>query len=158
GAMATALAALGCCGCYGAPDGVLDQCQASVALPPSVSTDILFVVDNSGSMREEQQKVVDELHTFVSDLVNVPVRNDFQIGVVTTSVTQPFVTCNSGGQNPKCVPFPDESGRLQRGKTLDGMLLDPNNHTGIFLSSTAGDPAFLDKVKQLIGQGVAGSG
>src|SRR5687767_14546987 len=89
-------AALALASCGGAPDHVLDRCQEALALPPSVSTDILFVVDTSASMREEQEKVVDELHTFVSSLVNAPVRNEFQIGVITTSVTQNFVTCGMG--------------------------------------------------------------
>src|SRR5438132_364341 len=59
------------------------------------------------------------------------------------------------GQMPMCLAFTDEAGRLQRGKDLGGMIIDPNDRT---ILSPDGDPAFLDKVKRLIGQGVVGSG
>lgn len=135
-----------------APDGVVDQCQSELALPPSVSTDILFVVDNSGSMMEEQKKVVDELHTFVEGLVNAPVHNDFQIGVVTTGLTQNFAQC--GSSDPVCLDFPFEAGQLQRGKDDTGKVLDFT--TPKILASS--NPNFLGLAQQLIGQGVMGSG
>jgi hypothetical protein len=50
------------------------------------ATDILFVIDESGSMDEEQQNLQDNLSEFVTALANAPVRNDFRIGVTTTSV------------------------------------------------------------------------
>ncbi|MBI5549009.1 MAG: VWA domain-containing protein [Deltaproteobacteria bacterium] len=144
---------LGACDCGGAPDGVVDQCQSELALPPSVATDILFVIDNSGSMREEQQKVVDELHTFVETLVSSPIRNDFQIGVVTTGVSQNFAGCGEN-QPPQCIQYPEESGLLQRGKTLGGQVIDPSDVT-VLSSST---PDVLALAQRLVGQGIGGAG
>ncbi|HEY3448812.1 MAG TPA: vWA domain-containing protein [Myxococcales bacterium] len=142
----------GSCQCA-APDGVVDDCQSELALPPSVSTDILFVIDNSGSMQEEQQKVVDELHTFVEQLVTAPVHNDFQIGVVTTGISQNSALC--GATTPaSCVEFPFESGRLQRGKNLQGKILDTASKKIL----EAEDPDLLPEAQVLLGQGTAGPG
>ena len=50
---------------------------------PGVSpkaTDILFIVDNSGSMSEEQEKISEKFDRFVDQIGNV----DFQIGIITT--------------------------------------------------------------------------
>ena len=74
-------------GCRGLPEGAIEQCSSQISLPASVTTDILFVIDNSGSMREEQQKVIDELSTFVQSLASGPVDNDFQIGVITNQAS-----------------------------------------------------------------------
>ena len=45
--------------------------------------DILFVVDNSGSMAEEQAKMGDKINSFISTLHDV----DWQIGVTTTDIS-----------------------------------------------------------------------
>src|SRR5687768_16764224 len=79
--------------CSGVPEGVVGRCDAELALPGSVSTDILFVVDNSGSMSEEQAKVVAQLSAFLDSLANSPVQNDFQVGVVSTSVSMYANSC-----------------------------------------------------------------
>ena len=147
----TAALAVAGCDCGGAPEGVIDSCESELALPPSVSTDILFVIDNSRSMREEQEKVVAELHTFVASLVGGPVKNDFQIGVVTTGISQYSTTCD--GQFTDLIDFTRESGRLQRG-------LLPMSESQILSSSeleVMGE-AWLDKVKLLLDLGVDGSG
>lgn len=146
------LLAAGSCQCA-APDGVVDDCQADLDLPPSVSTDILFVVDNSGSMQEEQKKVVDELHTFVEQLVSAPVHNDFQIGVVTTGVSMNSALCGASAP-AACIEFPFESGRLQRGKDLAGRVVDTSSKKLL----SADDPDLLPQVQVLVGQGTTGSG
>jgi hypothetical protein len=48
-------------------------------------TDVLFVVDNSGSMGEEQGRLGDNASTFLN--VAQQLNTDFQVGVVTTDVT-----------------------------------------------------------------------
>lgn len=152
-----AVLALGCfvfagCDCGGAPEGVVDRCQSELSLPPSVSTDILFVIDNSRSMREEQDKVLAQLRTFVESLVSGPVENDFQIGVVTTGISQYVTTCDGQGPND-LLEFPGESGLLQHGRLAAGELP--------LLSSRdlkTGREAWLAKVSLLLDQGVDGSG
>src|SRR5438270_702435 len=42
-----------CSSCDTVPAGALVSCQTTEVLPASVSTDILFVIDDSGSMSEE---------------------------------------------------------------------------------------------------------
>jgi len=142
------------CHCGGAPDDVLDQCKGSLDLPPSVATDILFVIDNSGSMQEEQQKVVDQLHTFIENMTNAPIRNDFQLAVVTTAVTQNARAC--GAATVECLAFPEQAGTLQRGKDPGGHVANPSD--ALVLAPGGDSAAFLAAARRAIGQGTSGSG
>jgi len=49
-------------------------------------TDILFVVDDSGSMFDKQENLAANFTSFITRLAASPARNDLQIGVTTTSV------------------------------------------------------------------------
>ncbi|HET6439751.1 MAG TPA: hypothetical protein VFG59_16920 [Anaeromyxobacter sp.] len=83
-----ALAALGTAlvaGCDHVPKDALRSCNAEVRVLPA-RTDILVVVDDSGSMTEEQQNLRENLASFVTALAASPVPHDFQIGVTTTDV------------------------------------------------------------------------
>ncbi len=151
GALATA--ALSGCSCGGAPEGVVDACTAAISLPPTVSTDILFVIDNSGSMREEQEKVARELNTFVTGLATAEVKNDFQVGVITTSITQ-HASSGCDGNPPFLNTYEDEDGVLQLGKNVDGT---PVGGEGALRILRWDDPALLEQFATLIGQGTAGS-
>ncbi|MCB9638829.1 MAG: VWA domain-containing protein [Myxococcales bacterium] len=51
--------------------------------------DILFVIDNSGSMAEEQTKLRNNFKSFIQRLLRADIR-DFQIGVITTDVDELF--------------------------------------------------------------------
>ncbi len=152
GLFATGLLAstLAGCGVGGAPDGVVADCSSQVALPPGVSTDILFVVDDSISMREEQEKVAAQLEAFVTALAEGPVAHDFRIGLATTGVSQ-----NAGGCEPgepsHYTPFPEESGRLQPA-TLPG-----DEGPGPTILSW-NDPDLLPRFAALVRRGTSGSG
>lgn len=74
------------CACDTVPPDAVTKCQAEVVIG-AAATDIVFVIDESGSMDEEQQNLQDNLSAFVMALANAPVRNDFRIGVTTTSVS-----------------------------------------------------------------------
>jgi len=78
-------AALVCVACGSAPSGAVTKCQSTIALRP-VQTDILFVVDDSGSMAVEQANLATNFKAFIDALAASPVKNDFQIGITTTSV------------------------------------------------------------------------
>ncbi len=54
---------------------------------PAAKTDVLFVIDNSGSMYEEQQSVADNAGRFLS--VAQQTGNDFQVAVITTDMNNP---------------------------------------------------------------------
>src|SRR5947209_10613780 len=83
-----ALALPGCTSCDTVPDGALVNCQATTILPASVKTDILFVVDDSGSMSEEQQNLANNLDAFIDALIASPIQDDFRIGVTNTSIEE----------------------------------------------------------------------
>lgn len=81
------LAALsGCAGCDTVPDDAVTDCSARV-VPGTVSTDILFVVDDSGSMNGEQAELASNLGAFIDQLLGSAVRLDLQVGVTNTSVS-----------------------------------------------------------------------
>jgi hypothetical protein len=85
-AVLAALALLPRCACDTVPDDAVESCEASQVVPGAVRTDILFVVDDSGSMSEEQATLQAGLGAFIQTLASSPVANDFQIGVTTSSV------------------------------------------------------------------------
>jgi hypothetical protein len=76
--------------------GVPSQCeQVAPAIQP-VKTDILFVVDNSGSMAANQKRVATDLPVFVAELQKSGgVVNSFRVGLTTTSVYSAFQDFNT---------------------------------------------------------------
>ena len=70
--------------------------------PTERAVDILFVIDNSGSMGEEQAKLANSIEALVSTLDGAAAPVDYRIGVTTT---------DSG--NPWCAATTPEAGRLQ---------------------------------------------
>ena len=55
-------------------------------LPDKVQTDILFVIDDSGSMSDNQANLAANLGVFIDTLAASPVQNEFRIGVTNTSI------------------------------------------------------------------------
>ena len=137
--------------CSGVPEGVVGGCEAELPLPASVATDILFVVDNSNSMSQEQAKVVAQLSAFLDSLANAPVQNDFQVAVISTAVTMYANDCSGGAS---VVQAEAEAGRLQLGKDLAGMVRAESQRK----LRRFDDPALLEQFGLLIGQGTAGLG
>ncbi|HTP49866.1 MAG TPA: hypothetical protein VMK42_04125 [Anaeromyxobacteraceae bacterium] len=79
-----ALAGLALAGCGPAPQDAVTACQnLGVA---EDATDILFVVDDSGSMYDKQQDLAQNFGAFIARLAASPARNAYQIGITTTSV------------------------------------------------------------------------
>ncbi len=106
----TALAALaalaGCAKLDSVPQDALQACSASQVFAGHVATDILFVVDDSGSMSDNQTNLATNLGAFIDRLASLPIEDDFQIGVTTTDV-QNFAggtTFTSGYENLN--PYP----------------------------------------------------
>lgn len=137
--------------CSGVPDGVVGRCDAELALPAAVTTDILFVVDNSNSMSQEQAKVVDQLSAFLDSLANAAVENDFQVGVITTAVSMYSNACAGAST---LVQADSEAGRLQLGKELTGEIRSDSQRKLLRYD----DPELLEQFGLLIGQGTAGLG
>jgi hypothetical protein len=95
------------CACDTVPASALQQCEATAVLPDGVATDILFVIDDSGSMSQEQANLATNLGAFIDALAASAVQNDFQIGVTTTSVEGFAATDRSYTSGPAAgVPYP----------------------------------------------------
>ncbi len=93
-------AALGLQGCQSPASqsgtGVPSQCEQQAPAIQAVKTDILFVVDNSGSMAANQKRVATDLPVFVAELQKSGgVTNNFRVGLTTTSVYSAFQSFNS---------------------------------------------------------------
>jgi hypothetical protein len=131
-------------------------------------TDILFVVDNSGSMAAKQNQVATDLPAFVQTLQQgAGVQQDFQIGLVTTSVYQnavypPPPAANGmlyyqwyGAQAGKLQPVPASTDG-GNATTFDGGALTCGSGDVIL---NGGDPCLVNKFARLIrGVGINGSG
>jgi hypothetical protein len=84
----------------GSPDAAVD-----VGFSPSGSLDILWIVDNSGSMCEEQASIREATNAFVTPLLEAGI--DFQIGIITTDMMDPaesgrLQTMADGAGGPSC--------------------------------------------------------
>jgi hypothetical protein len=155
------LAAVSSCqGCFGCPSPVdipgstlPTTCEAEQPLVEPQKLDILFVVDDSGSMKEEQEGVARELTAFIDQLKQAGgVRQDFHVGVLTTSVYQHSnqngivwwrVYPNGGVLRP--VPDFLEDGGVEYETANERVLVGD-------------DPELVTKFAKLVQQGVYGSG
>ncbi|MEO1480726.1 MAG: vWA domain-containing protein [Myxococcota bacterium] len=61
-------------------------------------TDVLFVIDNSGSMAEEQEKLKENIQFFIDVLTRSV--NDYQVGIVSTDIFR--------NPDPSCTPCCDQ--------------------------------------------------
>lgn len=124
------------------------KCSAQAPVISPQRTDILFVIDNSGSMAEEQAGIATELPAFLSELQQGGgVAQDFRVGVITTTVYQRAIVNNREFYRE----YPEESGRLRPVPTAS---MEPSAERYIESS----DPEVLDKFRRLVVQGTSGSG
>ncbi len=155
--------------CDRVPADAVTRCESAVKIG-AARTDILFVIDDSGSMYEEQRALEDSLYAFIGGLAATGIRNDFQIGVTTTSVTgfaeetdYPAAGPFAGLAYP--VPFP--AGRLV---AVDPAALTDASRVGALLFGppptefhgprilTAASPTLQDDFKANVRVGTRGSG
>lgn len=124
------------------------RCEAEAPLVATQKTDILFVIDNSGSMAEEQEAIARELPAFLDELRRGGgVEQDFRVGVITTSVY-----LNARFDNEvKYFPYTDQAGRLQ---PVPDALGRPTAERYL----EKGDPELLARFGRLVKQGTEGSG
>jgi hypothetical protein len=157
-----AVAASGCTGCFGEnntpvddPNGNLPTaCQSTAPEITPPKLDVLFVIDNSNSMREEQDAVARELTAFIDELSKGGgVSTDFNIGVITTAVYQQVLF-----QGTKYYrDYPGQAGRLQ---PVPNVLADGGLDigTGSERLLKGNDPNLIDKFQRLVRVGTSGSG
>ncbi|HLT29901.1 MAG TPA: vWA domain-containing protein [Myxococcaceae bacterium] len=132
--------------------GVPGTCIGEAPALEPMRTDILFVVDNSNSMREEQEGVATELPEFVRALqAGGGLTQDFRVGLVTTSVYQQAIV--PGGIDYRDFSDIGEAGRLRPVPEADGRI---RADAPRWIEGT--DPELLPKFQRLIQQGTFGSG
>jgi hypothetical protein len=152
----------GCNGCLGWPTSPADtqgstlphSCQVQAPLARPQRLEILFVIDNSGSMAPSQAAVARELTAFVETIrQGGGVPQDFRVGVVTTSVYQH--TRALGTDFVRL--FPEQSGRLRPvPDVLDGgVVVYETANERVLLGD---DPDLVAKFELLARQGIGGSG
>ncbi|QSQ15802.1 VWA domain-containing protein [Myxococcus landrumensis] len=124
------------------------KCQSDAPVVAPQKTDILFVIDNSGSMAEEQAGIATELPGFIKTLrEGGGVTQDFRVGVITTSVYQRIIF-----QGRDVVrDYPGEAGHLQPVPDADGKPTVDR-----YLESS--DEGLLERFQRLVKQGTSGSG
>jgi hypothetical protein len=124
------------------------RCQAEAPRISTQRTDILFVIDNSGSMAEEQEAIARELPAFLEELRRGGgVEQDFRVGLITTSV---YLNARINNQDQYYI-YTDQSGRLQY---VPDALGRPTNDRYL----DKGDPNLLARFGWLVKQGTGGSG
>jgi hypothetical protein len=161
-ALLCAIAAFsGCASCENAPDGALERCEDTVVIPSAVRTDILFVIDDSGSMSEEQANLRANLSSFVQALASAPIANEFQVGVTTTAISD-FNGSTTYASGPSSgVPFPngalvaiDQGG----GTPTAGDFVYANGAFGGTRILAAGSPTLVQDFQANVLVGTAGTG
>jgi hypothetical protein len=160
----TVLAALALAACESVPTDAVTRCEATRVVPAAVKTDILFVIDDSGSMDEEQANLRDNLGAFIDALVAAPIANEFQIGVTNTSVEG----YNTGTAYPKDTPAeykPYPAGALIAIRQSAPGVANPGEilwtATDGFIGSrilTAASPTLVDDFKANVRVGTYGAG
>lgn len=149
-----------CQGCFGCqtpvdnPSSTLPlTCQTEPPLIEPQKLDILFVIDDSRSMREEQEGVARELTAFIDQIKQAGgVRQDFHIGVITTSVYQ------HSNQNGLVWWLPYKQAGLLRPVPDfldDGGVVYETANERMLLGE---DPQVVEKFAKLVQQGTYGSG
>ena len=159
-----AAAALACAACGSAPPGAVTKCDTTALVPGAVKTDILFVVDDSGSMAAEQANLATNFQVFIDALAASPVKNDFQIGITTTSVdrnvTAAGVTTLNGafdGTVSACGGYAGHAYPAGALITVDaGTGLQVNGGNTRILS--AASPTLVQDFTRNVNVGVCGSG
>lgn len=130
------------------------QCQQDQPLIEPQKLDILFVVDNSGSMQEEQAAVARELTAFIDEVKKGGgVAQDFHVGVITSSV---YLNAMVAGTR-SFRDYPKQAGALQPVPDLapdGGVLLG----TGTERMLSGEDPNLVEKFSRLVQVGINGSG
>ena len=145
--------ALACISPVGAPGSTVPgACSGTAPLLAALKTDILFVIDNSSSMTEEQNGIATELPAFIDELrKGAGTAHDFQVGVITTSVyLNPDPSTGVLYRE-----YPDQSGKLQ---AVPVALPDGGTAPGTERVISSSDPDLVNKFARLVRQGTSGSG
>jgi hypothetical protein len=135
----------GCASCDSVPQDAVTDCNAQI-VPGGAATDILFVIDDSGSMTPKQVKLAAELGTFIDELLSSAIALDLNIAVTNTSVDEyTSSTTTTGSTVYTSAQFPGPRGTPYPAGTAVAIEQDPNGvgSAAHFMWGTAYDPAHL---------------
>ncbi|MCB9648877.1 MAG: VWA domain-containing protein [Deltaproteobacteria bacterium] len=102
------------------PEGITES-QITVPAAPPVPVDILFVVDNSGSMADEQENLAANFNFFIDQVAGSV---DYRIGVVTTDLNSP----DGERAGDIIATFSDDAFRTVEPYDLRGCVIAPIDH------------------------------
>jgi hypothetical protein len=169
--LALTAAALAVAACDKVPSQAVTKCEQTLVTPGAVKTDILFVVDDSGSMADAQSQLQLNFQAFVDRLASSTVKNDFQIGVTTTSVhryvsgSYPNTFLDGGscqGLYPASTPYP--AGALVSVTAKAGTTGDATHRVQSTTGTSpprillASSPTLVSDFTQDVNVGICGSG
>lgn len=144
----------GCASCDSVPDAAVTDCNAQI-VPGGAAADLLFVIDDSGSMSQEQDELSANLGAFIDQLLGSAIALDVRLGVTNTSIED--YTAPAGTTTPRSrygnasggLAFPGAPGTPYPAGTLVAIDLDPQGAgtAGHFTWGTAyDDPAHATSV------------
>lgn len=153
-AMALAMAGLATCSPVGRPgETVPGRCDLHPVLVNPQRTDLLFIIDNSSSMKDKQDLLASELPAFVQQLESgAGLTQDFRVAVITTSVYQRVLQADGGIFSTEYASR-GEAGRLQVVPPAPDGGFPGGEH---YLMGS--DPQLIGKFRGLIQLGTNGSG
>ncbi len=123
---------------------------ANAEVNPNI--DLLFVIDNSGSMQRDQQVLADSFSDFITNFTDKNLQ--YNIGVISTDTCPNDASCTSNHWNPRASSGTRYPGILNGGTpgVLDsarGSLLTRYNTSGVFYPNAAAVPAVYTPLKYL---------
>jgi hypothetical protein len=140
----------------------VETCSQQIA-PGVAPTDILFVIDDSPSMGEEQALLRAGLYDFIQALAASPIPTDLHIGVTTTSVLQwtDQQTSYPTGTPSAGVPYPAGTiiavARDGTGNPIPGQLVYASGAFGGSRILASGQPTLVSDFQANVLVGVDGS-
>lgn len=124
------------------------EITAIASLASAKAVDILFVIDNSGSMEEEQAKLQRNFEAFINELVNKDI-NDYQIGVITTDMADP----SQGGR------LQGKTVKIINGQTMSKAVVIQNFKENVIVGTTGTSyEKALDAMKVALSPDMIGKG
>jgi hypothetical protein len=138
----------GCASCDSVPDAAVTDCNAQI-VPGGAAADILFVIDDSGSMSQEQDELSANLGAFIDQLLGSAIALDVRLGVTNTSVEDYVLTNGTATRYGAVAGFPGARGTPYPQGTLVAIEQDAQGlgRSGHFMWGTAyDDPAHLTSV------------
>lgn len=141
------------------PEAIKESTVSKAAAKPTPA-DILFIVDNSGSMADEQENLARNFDRFINALVGT---DDYRIAVVTTDQFNAFemeglVTFTFAQSHPNHLLTSDSASVCQRTNIPKGCFRGPDPSRRVIDATTLDDATVIEAFQQNVRVGSCGSG